>query len=88
MDRQSRRQFVQGSLVAIGFGLLSGCRQPVPPAGADRRRPPPTATRPPVKVLHVGALWADAPGDLSAAFAQALVDAGHPVGPSFVLDIH
>src|SRR5215212_1832480 len=87
MDRLTRRQFVRGSLLVLGLGLLSGCRQPVPPAEAVQHERPPIVTRPPAKVLQVGALWADAPGDLSASFAQALVDYGHALGPNFVLDM-
>jgi putative ABC transport system substrate-binding protein len=40
-----------------------------------------------VKTLRVGALWADTPADLSATFAQALVDLGHAVGPSFAIEM-
>jgi len=87
MDCLSRRQFLRRGLAVAGFGLLSGCRQPVPPAEAVRREPPQLVTRPPAKVLQVGALWSDAPGDLSASFAQALADYGHALGPSFVLDM-
>jgi ABC-type uncharacterized transport system substrate-binding protein len=84
---RSRRQLLRNSLVLAALGLLAGCRQPVPPAAAtpSRRAAPPTPL--PAKVRRVGALWADAPSDLSAGFAQALVDLGHVVGPSFVLDI-
>jgi putative ABC transport system substrate-binding protein len=84
---RSRRQLLRGSLALAALGLLSGCRQPVPPAAATpgRRSVPPVPQ--PSKVVRVGALWADAPSDLSAGFAQALVDLGHAVGPSFALDI-
>jgi putative tryptophan/tyrosine transport system substrate-binding protein len=84
---RSRRQLLRRSLVLVALGLLAGCRQPVPPAAATPSRRVAPATPLPAKVRRVGALWADAPSDLSAGFAQALVDLGHAVGPGFALDI-
>jgi putative ABC transport system substrate-binding protein len=89
MDRR-RRQLLRRSLDLVALGLLAGCKQPVRPAGTtpSRRAATPATSAPlPAKLLRVGALWADAPSDLSAGFAQALADLGHTVGRSFALDM-
>ena len=88
MPRQSRRLLLRSGLLLAGLGLLAGCRQPVPPAGAVQGKTSATATRPPAKAVRIGVLWADTPGDLHAAFAQGLVEQGRREGPSLVIETH
>ena len=74
MDRPSRRQFLQGSLAFVGFGLLSGCG--LLPPGAQR----------PTKMPRIGVLSVLAVEPYYEALRLGFRELGYTDGENIILE--
>ena len=77
MDRRSRRQFLQGSLVLVGLGVLAGCG--VVPAGGQQSRRVPR-----LGILSLGS--AADPSPSFDAFRQGLGEVGYVEGQNLTIE--
>ena len=74
MTRQSRRQFLQGSVALGGLGLLVGCEHPS------------LSWKPTAKIPRVGYLALDPSGAEHQAFREGLGDLGYLAGQTIIIE--